>query len=389
MRKRINRLADGLRPLKQMSHPTDLIKQFTPNWFTMNMGTGILSLMLAAFPYKVAGLHLIAESLWIINIALFALFSILFIGRFVFYFESAKKLLGHPVQSMFLGAIPMGLITIVNGILLFAGKGATQIALNLWYFDAFISIVVGLLVPFYMFTNHKHSIEDMTAIWLLPIVPAEVAAASAGFLAPHVAPAVARYVIILGYALWAFSVPLAFGILVILFLRLAWHKLPHRDMAVSTWLTLGPIGTGSLGLLLLGNDAPAVFAGTKLEIYAKTAYGFGPIGGLILWGLGFWWLITAVLMTLRYMQEDLPFNMGWWGFTFPLGVYTSATIELFRITGIAPFKVFGAVFVIMLAFFWTIVTSRTLHGMWHGYLFKAPCLSTETGLPDENAECID
>ena len=120
MRKKINRIADGLRPLKQMSHPTDLIKQFTPNWFTMNMGTGILSLMLAAFPYKVAGLHLIAESLWIINIALFAVFSVLFIGRFAFYFESAKKLLGHPVQSMFLGAIPMGLITIINGILLFA-----------------------------------------------------------------------------------------------------------------------------------------------------------------------------------------------------------------------------------------------------------------------------
>ena len=389
MKKKLNNMACNMRPLKQMSHPTDLVKQFTPNWFTMNMGTGILSLMLGAFPYHIAGLHLIAEGLWIINIALFIIFSVLFIGRFVFYFDSAKKLLGHPVQSMFLGAIPMGLITIVNGFIAFGGPGTTPIALNIWYLDVAMSIVVGLMVPFYMFTSHKHSIEDMTAIWLLPIVPAEVAAASAGFLAAHVAPAVGRYVIILGYALWAFSVPLAFGILVILFLRLAWHKLPHRDMAVSTWLTLGPIGTGSLGLLLLGNDAPAVFSGTKLEIYAKAAYGFGPIGGLILWGFGFWWLIIAVLMTLKYMQEELPFNMGWWGFTFPLGVYTSATITIFKITGIELFKIFGAVFVIMLAFFWTVVTSRTLHGMWHGYLFKAPCLSTETGLPDEDMECAD
>jgi C4-dicarboxylate transporter/malic acid transport protein len=389
MNKRLNKIGNSLRPLKQISHPVDLIKQFTPNWFTMNMGTGILSLMLAAFPYHITGLRPIAESLWIINIILFIIFSILFTLRFVFYFQSAKKLLGHPVQSMFLGAIPMGLITIVNGFLVFPNQNMTNIALNLWYFDAFISIVVGLLVPFYMFTNHKHSIEEMTAIWLLPIVPAEVAAASAGFLVPHLTTAIGKYVIILGYALWAFSVPLAFGILVILFLRLAWHKLPHRDMAVSTWLTLGPIGTGSLGMLLLGHDAPAVFYGTKLEIYAKTAYGFGPIGGLILWGLGFWWLITAVLMTLKYMQEDLPFNMGWWGFTFPLGVYTSATIELFKITGIQPFKVLGAVFVVMLAFFWTIVTSRTLHGMWHGYLFKAPCLSSETGLPDKDIKCAD
>ncbi|MDA8158885.1 MAG: TDT family transporter [Deltaproteobacteria bacterium] len=389
MKKRLNKMANGLRPLKYVSHPTDLIKQFTPNWFTMNMGTGILALMLGAFPYHIAGLHIIAESLWIADIALFILFSLLFIGRFVFYFESAKKLLGHPVQSMFLGAIPMGLITIVNGFIDFAKPNAIPFALNLWYLDVAMSIVVGLTVPFYMFTSHKHSIEDMTAIWLLPIVPAEVAAASAGFLATHVTDSIGRYVIILGYALWAFSVPLAFGILVILFLRLAWHKLPHRDMAVSTWLTLGPIGTGSLGLLLLGNDAPAVFSGTKLEIYAKAAYGFGPIGGLILWGFGFWWLIIAILMTLRYMQEELPFNMGWWGFTFPLGVYTSATITIFRITGIELFKILGAVFVVMLAFFWTVVTSRTLHGMWHGYLFKAPCLSPETGLPDEDIECAD
>ena len=214
MKKSLNNMACSIRPLKQMSHPTDIVNQFTPNWFTMNMGTGILSLMLAAFPYPVAGLHLIAEGLWIINIALFIIFSILFIGRFTFYFQSAKKLLKHPVQSMFLGAIPMGLATIINGFLVFAGKQTIPLALNLWWIDAFLSIVVGLLVPFYMFTNQKHSIEDMTAIWLLPIVPAEVAAASAGFLAPHVAPAIGKYVIILGYGLWAFSVPMAFGILV-------------------------------------------------------------------------------------------------------------------------------------------------------------------------------
>lgn len=378
-----------MRPLKQMNHPLDFIKQFTPNWFTMNMGTGILSLMLAAFPYSFPAFHAIAVTLWIINIILFIIFSILFISRFVFYFDSAKKLLGHPVQSMFLGAIPMGLVTIINGFLIFDAQRTVNLALTLWWIDAFMCIIVGLMVPFYMFTNQKHSIEDMTAIWLLPIVPAEVAAASAGFLAQHVAPSVARYVIILGYALWAFSVPLAFGILVILFLRLAWHKLPHRDMAVSTWLTLGPIGTGSLGLLLLGHDAPRAFMGTKLYIYAKTAFAFAPIGGLVIWGFGFWWLIMAILMTIKYMREDLPFNMGWWGFTFPLGVYTAATITLYKVTNFGLFRIAGAIFVIMLAAFWIIVTLRTLHGMWHGYLFKAPCLSPETGLPDESIECAE
>ncbi len=387
MKTKINSFANNLRPLKQINKPSDLIKQFTANWFTMNMGTGILSLMLAAFPYPVPGIQIVAETLWVINIVFFIIFSILFTSRFVFYFNSAKKLLSHPVQSMFLGAIPMGLVTIINGFLIFDAPKGVNIALGLWWFDAFISVAIGLLVPFYMFTNQRHSIEDMTAIWLLPIVPAEVAAASAGFLAQHVAPAMARHIVVLGYALWAFSVPLAFGVLVILFLRLAWHKLPHRDMAVSTWLTLGPIGTGSMGLLLLGGDAQRAFAGTKLYVYAKEAYAFGPIGGLVIWGFGFWWLVMAILLTFRYMKEDLPFNMGWWGFTFPLGVYTAATIILYRITDFELFRVAGAVFVAMLAMFWTVVTTKTLHGMWHGYLFKAPCLSTETGLPEDSKDC--
>src|SRR5579864_1362694 len=108
-----------------------------------------------------------------------------------------------------------------------------------------------------MFTRQQHSLDRMTAIWLLPIVAAEVAAASAALIAPHLPAAEGFLLVVLGYILWAYSVPLAMSILVLLFLRLALHKLPQRDMAASAWLALGPIGTGALGLLALGADAPA------------------------------------------------------------------------------------------------------------------------------------
>ena len=46
------------------------------------------------------------------------------------------------------------------------------------------------------------------------------------------------------------------SILVLLVLRLTLRdKLPERDMGASAWLALGPIGTGALGLLLLGGAA--------------------------------------------------------------------------------------------------------------------------------------
>jgi Voltage-dependent anion channel len=73
--------------------------------------------------------------------------------------------------------------------------------------------------------------------------------------------------------------PLAMSILTLLVLRLALHKLPERDMGASAWLALGPIGTGALGLVLLGGEAPAIFAANGLRSVGDTAFGLGVIGG--------------------------------------------------------------------------------------------------------------
>ena len=56
-----------------------------------------------------------------------------------------------------------------------------------------------------------------------------------------------------------------------------------------------------------------------MPMSATSAFGLGVIGEFILWGYGAWWLALAMLKTLRYLREGLPFNLGWWGFTFPLG----------------------------------------------------------------------
>jgi len=285
----------------------------------------------------------------------------------------------------------MGLATILNGFLAFGvshwGAAAVHIADVLWWIDAALALVTAWVVPYFMFTRQQHTIEDMTAVWLLPVVAAEVTASSGGLLIPYLADKTAGlHMLFLSYALWAVSVPLAMGILVILFLRLTLHKLPHRDMAVSSWLSLGPIGTGALGLLLLGPDAQRVMITPHMATLAPAAEGFGLIAGVILWGYGLWWLVTAVFTTLRYLGSGLPFNMGWWGFTFPIGVYSVATLALGRQTHMLFFSVAGTLLVAVLAMFWILVTVRTLHGAYRGFLFVAPCLSGETGLVADHCD---
>jgi C4-dicarboxylate transporter/malic acid transport protein len=358
----------------------EIVRNFTPNWFTVTMGTGALALTINQFPLAMPALHVAAVSLWLLNIALFCLFSLLYAARWLFFFEEARRIFDHPVMSMFFGAIPMALATILNGFLVFGqpllGDTAISIAHALWWIDVAMSLVCGLAIPYFMFTRQEHSVEKLTAVWLLPIVAAEVAAASAALLAPHLAPAEAYAVLLLGYVLWAYSVPLAMGILTLLVLRLALHKLPERDMGVSAWLALGPIGTGALGLILLGGDAPGIFAANGLGSVGDTAFGLGVIGGVVLWGYGIWWLALAVLKTARYLRDGLPFNLGWWGFTFPLAVYTLATLALARTTHFALFTIVGGALVVCLTGFWAIVAARTIHGARYGYLFDAPCLRT-------------
>jgi len=375
-----NSIKPGIKPFSHLQHPREVIRQFTPNWFAATMGTGVLALALAQLPVAMPALHAFAEALWLFNIALFLLFTAVYTARWVLFFDEARRIFGHSTVSMFFGTIPMGLATIINGFLVFGlprwGEGVIHLAEVLWWLDVAMSLACGVLIPYMMFTRQEHSIDQMTAVWLLPVVAAEVAAVSGGLLAPHLADAHAQLVVLVtSYVLWAFSLPVAFSILTILLLRMALHKLPHENMAASSWLALGPIGTGALGMLVLGGDAPLIFAANGMPGVGEIAAGLGLVAGITLWGFGLWWMLMALLITVRYLRAGIPFNLGWWGFTFPLGVYSLATLKLASTLNLTFFSVFGCVLVALLAVMWLIVGKRTVLGAWRGELFVSPCIA--------------
>jgi C4-dicarboxylate transporter/malic acid transport protein len=372
------------RPFSQLSHPREVIRQFTPNWFAATMGTGILSAVLTQLPVNLPGLRVVAEGLWLLNIVLFLTFSALYIARWILYFDEARRVFGHSTVSMFFGTIPMGLATLINGLLTFGlprwGNAVLPLAELLWWLDVAMSLACGVLIPFLMFTRQEHRIDQMTAVWLLPLVACEVAAVSGGLLAPHLAESHSQFsVLITSYVLWAMSVPVAFSVLTILLLRMALHKLPHESMAASSWLALGPISTGAFGLLVLGADSPVVFTANGLSGVGEIASGLGLLGGVILWGVGVWWCLMALLITARYLRDGIPFNLGWWGFTFPLGVFALTTLKLGAVLHLAFFSVLGCGLVAALAVLWLVIMKRTVRGAYRGELFVSPCIAARAG----------
>lgn len=273
----------SIKPLSHLDHPREMIRQFTPNWFAVTMGTGILALVLPQVSGAGVLLHDIGEGLWLFNIFLFVVFSLLYAARWILFWDEARRIFSHSIVSMFIGTIPMGLATIINGFIYFGlprwGSDMTLVAQWLWIIDVIFSLGCAVLIPYFMFTRQEHEIDKMTAVWLLPIVAAEVAAVSGAQLVPHLYNTQTQYgILITSYILWAYSVPIAFGILTILFLRMALHRLPPNSMAASSWLSIGPIGTGALGMLLLGADAPAIFASQGMVGIGKIGYLHSKVG---------------------------------------------------------------------------------------------------------------
>ena len=195
---------------------------------------------------------------------------------------------------------------------------------------------------------HEHiKLSDANATWLLPMVAVIVASATGTLVGGSLNdPDRALWTIIASYILLGIGFLLAMIILVLYFARLIIHGLPPRTAIVSSLITLGPLGSGSFAFMQAGIVARRVFKQTHtLPVVAgggagDVLYVAGWMIALLIWGFSVLWLFFAIAGMGR---RGLTFNMSWWGFTFPLGVFTSATNLLGAETPSRFFKVLSTV----------------------------------------------
>jgi tellurite resistance protein TehA-like permease len=77
-------------PTQTASDLREAIRQFTPNWFTVTMGTGILALALNQAPSANPASLLVAEGLWLVDIGLYLLFAGLYVARWIMFPAEAR-----------------------------------------------------------------------------------------------------------------------------------------------------------------------------------------------------------------------------------------------------------------------------------------------------------
>ena len=427
--------------------PHRRFESFTPSWFTVTMGTGSVASTIAASPYSFHGQRPIAWAVRALNVLLFVWASLLFSARLLLMRRALHNVFSNPNEGLFLGAIPMSFSTITNGLVNIWRPtfGATAVAAAEVFFWANLPAVLGcvLIVPLYMVATaagQKQGIEKFTAIWLMPVIPACVAANTAGVVATHMTTQVLRRqthththmtnpsravaMTAAGACLLGIGFLLSLQIVTIYWHRLIFHQLPPRDAIVSSFLPVGPMGMTVWALLNLsaaaavqvpayymnnlsqhGMEEPAAAAGSNLvsllmnrtsssssssggllvqELLPNIGVAICAIVGLFLWGFAAWWLLLAVCSVVAVVKQGIPFNLGWWGAVFPIGVFTGATIQLGHALNSKAFSIMGATFVCVHVVVWLGVGGFTARGVWSGRLFHSPdCRRVEqTPTPD-------
>jgi tellurite resistance protein TehA-like permease len=168
------------------------------------------------------------------------------------------------------------------------------------------------------------------------------------------------------------------------------------------FLPLGPCGQGSFGIILLGrtvrelayqhgvglatpNSSPN--ASTSLLGVADAIYAGGLITGLVLWGLGLCWYLLAHAVIIDHVLQrpnrnffaPSRFSVGLWAFTFPIGVFATATNILAVELDSPAFRVIGAFLSVQVVVHWLYVSALTLYKVGDGSIFVAPEVAAMEG----------
>ncbi|KAK4686977.1 hypothetical protein P7C73_g3143, partial [Tremellales sp. Uapishka_1] len=372
------------------------------------MGTGITSILLYNFPYPTVWLQRIGIVIFVLNVVLFVLLVFGNILRYTLWKGVFTATLHHTVAGMFWGTLAMGLATIVNMIAFVCvpawGYRWAQLALGLWWIDVVLAIFINFGMIFMIFTRQTHTSSTVASVWLLPIVTSVVAAASGGVIAASLlpfSPALARSTIIVSYVVWGTGVPIAGFFMTLWIYRTALEGIPAAASLPSVFLPLGPCGQGSFGILLLGKTVRqlayehsisfSVLDGNRESflVIADAIYAGGLIMALILWGLGLCWYIIAWAVIFDHVaQKDnrsffgkKHFSVGYTAFTFPIGVFGTASVLLGSELDSAAFRVIGALIAVQVTFLWLYVFAMCCWKTLDGSLFVAAELVKWDGQP--------
>jgi C4-dicarboxylate transporter/malic acid transport protein len=364
------RTTAGRRFLRELEHPGEAVAHLGPNWFAAVMGTGIVANAATLLPRRIPGLHVLAVAAWLLATVLLVVLIVATAAHWRRFPQHARAHASNPAMLPFYGAPPMAVMTVGAGALLVGHDviGALVVAATCWVVGTLTGLTAAAVVPYRLFTRPEVRPQAVSAVWLMPVVPPMVSAATGAGLVPHLAAGQARETLLLAcYALFGLSLAASVATVVLLLARLASDG-PGPARGVPTlFIVLGPLGQSVTALNLLGGRA-----GTAIgQPYAGALRAAGVVLGAPLWGTAVLWLVLAGTIVARTARRGLPFSLTWWSFTFPVGTVVTGTSTLATSTGDDALAWAAVALFVLLLAAWVTAAVRTAHGaLWTGTLLR-------------------
>ncbi|MBL1078920.1 TDT family transporter [Nocardia sp. 2] len=347
------------------------LRYLAPNWFAAVMGTGIVANAAATLPLQFPGLQAAATLVWGLASLLLVALAGVWVMHWLRYPDAARSHGSHPVMMQFYGAPPMALMTVGAGTLVLGQhviglSAALAVDWVLWSAGTALGLLTALAIPYRMITRHHFDPDAAFGGWLMPVVPPMVSAATGALLIPYLPEGQPRLTMLVGcLAMFGLSFIAAVVTITMIWSRLLHHGLPPAGMVATVWLVLGPLGQSVTAAGQLATVAPGALPQREadgLDVFAL-------VFGIPTWGFAMLWLALAVAVTV-HARKSMPFNMTWWGFTFPLGTCVTGTTVLFAHTGADLFAVIAVALYGLLVGAWAVVATKTLSGALWGELLR-------------------
>jgi C4-dicarboxylate transporter/malic acid transport protein len=366
--------------------PLARLRGFHPGWFGAVMGTAVIGVAASLNPGGVAALAPAARALSQAMVGLAAglavVLAIPYLGRWFVHRDAAVRDLRDPVAGALYGTLPAGILvlavaTATVGPAVFSPSTDGGLVAGLAWAGVPLAFVMSLVFAYLLFVRSELVHETVNGGWFIPPVATIIVPLVLVPLVPGSPPPLARALMLGAYGFWGMGFMLYLLIATTLHHRLVVHPLPHAGLAPSFWIGLGPIGVGTVALIKMAAAGSAIFGPLAHEVALAST-----LAATALWGFGVWWLCAATILLVHYLRSGpLPYGVGWWAFTFPLGAYTVATVTVARAWNLGGLEWAGAGLFVLLCGFWLLVVSGTLRALRAGRLWRpaAPVVGTSPG----------
>ncbi|GGJ40352.1 tellurite resistance/C4-dicarboxylate transporter family protein [Neoroseomonas lacus] len=329
-----------------------------PGYFALVMATGVVSIAC-----HLLGLRLIAQPLvgiaWTAYLVLWGLT----LARLVLFPRRIVEDLSNHQRAP--GFFTVVASTCVLGTQTSVVTGAQGVAAWLWYFGLGLWFVV--MYAFFtavMIRARKPTLAaGINGVWLIAAVATQSIVVLRGTLGAAVPPPEVQFICL---AFFMIGCMLYLAIIPLIFYRLTFVRLSALDFGPPYWINMGAVAISTLAgsILLLRSPTWPLLAD-----FVPFLRGFT----LFFWAAATWWIPLLFALTLwRYLvrREPLRYEPTLWGMVFPLGMYTTGTLQLSRALDLPFLTVVPGVFIHLAVLAWGL-TFLGLLGRIGGTLLRA------------------